>query len=173
MDISSVSKNIFEIQDGDNARIYANEELLEEIKSDDSLDQIKNVSTLPHIQKHSIVMPDGHQGYGFPIGGVAAIDADKGVISPGGIGYDINCGVRALKTGLSYEDIKGREEQLANIMFSKIPCGLGKEGYISTDEDDLEEILEKGADWMLENGYARESDLERCEENGRLPGDPE
>jgi tRNA-splicing ligase RtcB len=175
MDINSISKNIFEIRDsdGENARIYANEKLLEEIKGDNSLDQIRNVAALPRLQKYSIVMPDGHQGYGFPIGGVAAIDAEDGVISPGGIGYDINCGVRVLKTGLRYEDVRGREEQLANIIFSKIPCGLGKGGYINIGEDDLEEILEKGAEWMLENGHAEESDLNRCEENGRLPGNPE
>jgi tRNA-splicing ligase RtcB len=176
MEIEKISENIYEIpQEGQMekpARIYANEELLEAIKGDDTLEQIKNVATLPGIQKHSIVMPDGHQGYGFPIGGVAAIDAEEGVISPGGIGYDINCGVRVLKTSLEYEDIKGREEQLANILFNKIPCGLGKGEYIETDEDDLEEILEKGAEWMLENGHAKESDLKRCEENGRLPGNP-
>lgn len=155
------------------ARIYANEELLEEIKGDDTLEQIKNVATLPGLQKHSIVMPDGHQGYGFPIGGVAAIDMENGVISPGGIGYDINCGVRVLKTSLKYDDIKGKEEQIANILFDKVPCGLGKGGYIDVDKEDLEEILERGAEWMLQNGHAKESDLKRCEENGRLPGKPE
>ena len=177
MNIRSLSKEKYRIPEKAGMEacvtIYTNEKLLEKIGADDTLDQIKNVATLPGVQKHAIVMPDGHQGYGFPIGGVAAIDAENGVISPGGIGYDINCGVRVLKTGLSYEDVRGREEQLANIMFSKIPCGLGKGGYIDTDEDDLEEILERGAEWMLENGYAKESDLKRCEENGRLPGNPE
>lgn len=177
MELNKVSKNIYEIpKEGEMkkpARIYANETLLEEIKGDNTLEQIKNVATLPGLQKHSIVMPDGHQGYGFPIGGVAAVDMENGVISPGGIGYDINCGVRVLKTNLDYEDIKGKEEQIANILFSKVPCGLGKGGYIDVDEEDLEEILEKGAEWMLENGHAKESDLERCEENGRLPGKPE
>ncbi len=174
MELNKISENIYEIpEEGPMkkpARIYANEALLEEIKQDDTLEQIKNVAALPGLQKHSIVMPDGHQGYGFPIGGVAAIDADKGVISPGGIGYDINCGVRVLKTSLMYEDVKGREEQIANILFNKVPCGLGKGGYIGVDKDELEEVLEKGVEWMLENGHARESDLERCEENGRLPG---
>jgi tRNA-splicing ligase RtcB len=178
MDMSPVNtdKLVYEISSEEynrSARIYANEKLLEQISGDDTLNQISNVAMLPGIQKHAIVMPDGHQGYGFPIGGVAAIDAEEGVISPGGIGYDINCGVRVLKTGLSYEDLRGREEQLANIMFSKIPCGLGKGSYIDTDEGDLKEILKKGAEWMLENGHAEESDLKRCEENGRLPGNPE
>jgi len=177
MELNKVSENIYEIpKEGKMkkpARIYANEELLEEIKGDDTLEQIKNVATLPGLQKHSIVMPDGHQGYGFPIGGVAAIDMENGVISPGGIGYDINCGVRVLKTSLKYDDIKGKEEQIANILFDKVPCGLGKGGYIDVDKEDLEEILERGAEWMLQNGHAKESDLKRCEENGRLPGKPE
>ena len=177
MNIEKVSENIYEIEKTGEmnvpARIYASEKLLEEIKNDDTLKQIKNVAELPGIQKHSIVMPDGHQGYGFPIGGVAAINMEEGVISPGGIGYDINCGVRVLKTDLTAEDIKGREQQIANILFNKIPCGLGGGGYIDTSKEDLEEILEKGMDWMLENGHAKESDLERCEENGRLPGKPE
>jgi tRNA-splicing ligase RtcB len=129
MNIEKVSENIYEIEKTGEmnvpARIYASEKLLEEIKNDDTLEQIKNVAELPGIQKHSIVMPDGHQGYGFPIGGVAAIDMEEGVISPGGIGYDINCGVRVLKTDLKSEDIKGREQQIANIIFNKIPCGLG------------------------------------------------
>lgn len=176
MELEKVSDNIYQIeQEGEMnvpARVYASEELLEEIRGDKTLEQLKNVATLPGIQKYSIVMPDGHQGYGFPIGGVAAVDAEDGVISPGGIGYDINCGVRVLKTDLTYEDVQGMEEQLANIMFSKIPCGLGKGGYIDVDADDLEEILEKGMEWMLENGHATEDDLVRCEENGRLPGDP-
>lgn len=177
MKIEKISENIYEIpREGEMkkpARIYSSKALLDEIKEDDTLQQIKNVATLPGLQKHSIVMPDGHQGYGFPIGGVAAVDKEKGVISPGGIGYDINCGVRVLKTSLSYEDIKGKEEQIANILFSKVPCGLGKGGYVDVESEELEEILEKGSEWMLNNGHAKESDLERCEENGRLPGKPE
>lgn len=177
MELNKLSENIYEIPQKGRmnkpARVYANEELLEEIRDDNTLQQIKNVATLPGLEKYSMVMPDGHQGYGFPIGGVAAVNKEKGVISPGGIGYDINCGVRVLKTGLRYEDIKGKEEQLANILFNKVPCGLGKGGYIDIDREDLEEILEKGMKWMLENGHAKESDLERCEEKGRLDGNPE
>lgn len=175
MDLEKVSENIYQIEKEEGmevpARIYANEELLEEIRGDKTLEQLKNVATLPGVQKYSIVMPDGHQGYGFPIGGVAAVDAEDGVISPGGIGYDINCGVRVLKTDLKYEDVRGKEEQIANILYSKIPCGLGSGGYINVDEEDLEEILERGMEWMLENNHAREDDLERCEENGRLEAD--
>ncbi|MFT4893162.1 MAG: tRNA-splicing ligase RtcB [Candidatus Nanohaloarchaea archaeon] len=177
MELNSVSENIYEIPKDEEmnvpARVYASEELLEEIKGDDTLEQVRNMACLPGIQKYSIVMPDGHQGYGFPIGGVAAFDAEDGIISPGGIGFDINCGVRVLKTDLTAEDIDGKEQQLANIMYSKIPVGLGKGGYLDTDKEDILEILEKGMEWMEENGHAREEDLKRCEENGRLPGKPE
>jgi len=176
MEIEKINDNIYEIDRPEMnvpARIYASEELLETIKEDSTLDQACNMASLPGVEKHVCVMPDGHQGYGFPIGGVAAFDAENGLISPGGIGFDINCGVRVLKTSLSAEDLEGMEEQLANIMYSKVPVGLGKGGYIDIDEDDLDEVLAKGMEWMLEEGHAREEDLERCEENGRLPGDPE
>ncbi|MBY6294276.1 RNA-splicing ligase RtcB [Nanohaloarchaea archaeon H01] len=177
MELEKVSDDIYEIPKDEemnaSARVYASEKLLEEIKNDDTLEQVRNMACLPGIQKYSSVMPDGHQGYGFPIGGVAAFDAEEGIISPGGIGFDINCGVRVVKTDLTVEDIDGKEQQLANILYSKIPVGLGKGGYVDTDRDDLVEILEKGMEWMQENGYAKESDLERCEENGRLPGKPE
>ena len=175
MEIEKTGENTYEIKEqGMNvpARVYASEKLLDNIKGDSTLEQACNMAKLPGVQEHVCVMPDGHQGYGFPIGGVAAFDAEEGLISPGGIGFDINCGVRVLKTGLTAEDLDGKEEQLANILYSKVPVGLGKGGYIDIDESDLEDVLEQGMDWMLENGYARESDLERCEENGRLPGNP-
>lgn len=127
MELNKVDENMYEIGQEDGmkapARVYASEPLLEKMKDDKTLEQVKNVAYLPGIQKYSLVLPDGHQGYGFPIGGVAAVDNEDGVISPGGIGYDINCGVRMLKTNLKYEDVKGREEQLANILFSKVPVG--------------------------------------------------
>ncbi len=177
MKLNKISENIYEIprEDGMNvsARVYASEKILEDMKNDDTLEQVKNMASLPGIEKYSIVMPDGHQGYGFPIGGVAAVDNENGVISPGGIGFDINCGVRMLTTNLTASDLKGKEEQVANILSSKVPHGLGKGGYIQTSKDDILEILEKGMEWMEENGHATEKDLERCEENGRLPGNPE
>lgn len=176
MDIEKVDENIYNIFKEEMnvpAKIYASKKLLEQIKQDDTLEQACNMASLPGVQKHVCVMPDGHQGYGFPIGGVAAFDAEKGLISPGGIGFDINCGVRVLKTGLTAEDIEGKEEQLANILYSKVPVGLGKGGYIDINKEDMNEILEKGMDWMLEKGHAREEDLKRCEEEGRLPGNPE
>lgn len=155
------------------ATVYASEKILEKMKEDDALNQIRNVACLPGIEGKAIMMPDGHQGYGFPIGGVAGFNAEKGIISPGGVGFDINCGVRLLKTDLTVEDIEGKEEQLGNILYNKVPVGLGKGGYISTSKQDVEEILERGMEWMLENGHAREEDLAHCEENGCLPGDPE
>ncbi|MBC5793163.1 MAG: RtcB family protein [Nanohaloarchaea archaeon] len=177
IELEKVSENIYEIPQTEEmnvpARVYSSEPLLEKMKGDDTLNQVKNMAELPGIEKYSIVMPDGHQGYGFPIGGVAAFDNETGIISPGGIGYDINCGVRVLKTDLKREDIDGDEQRIANILYSKVPVGLGKGGYIDTSEEDVVEILEKGSEWMLENGHAKESDLERCEENGRLPGNPE
>ncbi len=177
MKLNKISENIYEIpkEDGMNvsARVYASEKILEDMKNDDTLEQVKNMASLPGIEKYSIVMPDGHQGYGFPIGGVAAVDNEKGVISPGGIGFDINCGVRMLTTNLTASDLKGKEEQIANILSSKVPHGLGKGGYIQTSKDDILEILEKGMEWMEENGHATEKDLEKCEENGRRPGNPE
>ncbi|MDZ7689065.1 MAG: RtcB family protein [Halobacteriales archaeon] len=176
IELERIDENIYEIPQDEEmnapGRVYASEALLKEIKNDKTLEQTRNVATLPGIVKHSIVLPDGHQGYGFPIGGVAAFDAEDGIISPGGIGYDINCGVRLLQTNLNYRDIKGKEETLVNALYDAVPCGLGKGGYLNVDKDDLEGVLERGVEWMHDNGHATEEDLRRCEENGRLPGDP-
>jgi tRNA-splicing ligase RtcB len=175
IELERIEENIYEIPQDDEmnapGRVYASEALLEEIKDDKTLEQTRNVATLPGIIEHSIVLPDGHQGYGFPIGGVAAFDAEDGIISPGGIGYDINCGVRLVQTDLDYEDVRGKEETLVNALYDAVPCGLGKGGYLDIDKEDLRGILERGVEWMLEEGHAREEDLRRCEENGRLPGD--
>jgi tRNA-splicing ligase RtcB len=176
IELEKIDENIYEIPQDDEmnapGRVYASEALLDEIKDDKTLQQTRNVATLPDIVKHSIVLPDGHQGYGFPIGGVAAFDAEDGIISPGGIGYDINCGVRLLQTSLDYNDIKGKEETLVNALYDAVPCGLGKGGYLNIDKDDLDGILERGVEWLLDEGHATPEDLRRCEENGRLPGNP-
>jgi tRNA-splicing ligase RtcB len=154
------------------ARVLASEELLEEIKEDRTLQQLKNTTHLPGIQKYAVCMPDGHQGYGFPVGGVAAIDAENGCISPGAVGYDINCGVRMVKTDLSYSDIEGHEEELVDKLFANVPSGLGGGGVYEGTIGDVEAILERGMDWALEEGYAVESDLEHCEDGGhRSEGD--
>jgi tRNA-splicing ligase RtcB len=114
-------------------------------------------------------MPDGHQGYGFPVGGVAGIDAEDGCISPGAVGYDINCGVRMVRTNLTYDDLRGREEELVEALFANIPSGLGGGGVYEGSKADVEEILERGMDWALEQGFAVEADLEHCEDEGYRP----
>ncbi len=151
------------------ARVYASEALLEEISEDKTLEQLRNTTHLPGIQKHAICMPDGHQGYGFPVGGVAGIDAENGCISPGAIGYDINCGVRFVKTNLDYRDVRGHEEDLVDALFDAVPCGLGAGGIIETDESTLDEILERGPEWAVEHGYGVEHDLLTTEDEGRRP----
>ncbi|MFW6017209.1 MAG: RtcB family protein [Halapricum sp.] len=156
------------------ARVLASESLLEEISEDKTLEQLKNTTQLPGIRKYAVCMPDGHQGYGFPVGGVAGIDAENGCISPGAVGYDINCGVRLVKTNLRYEDVRGREEELVGALFEAIPSGLGGGGIFEGTRDDIEAILEEGMEWALANGYAVPEDLEHCEDEGRRPeADPE
>ena len=151
------------------ARVLASEALLEEIQQDKTLQQLKNSAHLPGVRKHAICMPDGHQGYGFPVGGVAGIDTEDGCISPGAVGYDINCGVRMMRTNLTYDDLQGREEELVENLFSNIPSGLGGGGVVQTDGDGIEAILERGMDWALEEGWAVEDDLAHCEDEGFRP----
>ena len=152
----------------------ASETLLDEIIEDRSLSQLVNVATLPGIQKASMVMPDVHEGYGFPIGGVAATRHPDGVISPGGIGYDINCGVRLLISELQYDDIKDCIEALSKEMYAKIPSGIGKGGQIKLTNKQMTDVLTKGAEWAVKNGYGKKEDLEYMESHGRLPkADPD
>ena len=151
------------------ARVFASETLLEEISEDKTLQQLRNATHLPGMTKHAICMPDGHQGYGFPVGGVGAIDAEDGCISPGAVGYDINCGVRMMTTSLTYDDVRGREEELVEELFEAVPCGLGGGGIVETDRETIEEILDRGVEWAVENGYGVESDLRHCEDEGRRP----
>jgi tRNA-splicing ligase RtcB len=167
-----VSDNVWEIaqEEGMNVpgRVFASKELLEHISEDKTLQQAKNVAHLPGIQKHSIVLPDGHQGYGFPVGGVAALSTDDGAISPGGVGYDINCGVRMMTTNIPAEKVYDRAQQLANILFQKVPSGLGKGSIADLQSvSELDDVLEKGLEWALENDYATMGDLEHCEDEGR------
>ncbi|MFW5949757.1 MAG: RtcB family protein [archaeon] len=152
------------------ARVLASEELLEEISDDLTLKQLQNTTHLPGIQKYALAMPDAHQGYGFPVGGVAGIDAENGVISPGAVGYDINCGVRMIRTNLKYDDIRGHEQELVDALFEAIPSGLGAGGVVETDRETLEDVLERGVEWAAEEGYAVEEDLTHCEDGGKRPG---
>lgn len=150
------------------ARIYAAEALLDKMKRDLTLQQTITIASLPGIQKYSLVMPDGHQGYGFPIGGVAATDFEEGVISPGGVGYDINCGVRLIRTNLREEDVRPRLSEIIDGLFEYIPSGLGLSGKVRLSFSQLDEVLLGGSEWCVENGYGWDEDVERTEEGGRL-----
>jgi tRNA-splicing ligase RtcB len=150
------------------ARIYAAEALLDKMRRDLTLQQTITVASLPGIQKYSLVMPDGHQGYGFPIGGVAATDFEEGVISPGGVGYDINCGVRLIRTDLREEDVRPHLSEIVDGLFEYIPSGLGLSGKVRLSFSQLDEVLRGGSEWCVENGYGWEEDIERTEEGGRL-----
>ncbi len=148
-------------------RIFASKALLANILKDESLKQVINVATLPGILNYSIAMPDIHEGYGFPIGGVAAVDIDEGFISPGGVGYDINCGVRLLRTSLFYNDIKGKLEKLLISLFNTIPSGVGSKNAIKKiSHKEFKKVLRNGSKWAVENGYGYEEDLEYTEDNG-------
>lgn len=151
------------------ALIFASEKLFEKIKEDKTIEQIKNVAKLPGIIKNAIALSDCHQGYGFPIGGVAAFDLDKGVVSPGGVGYDINCSVRILKTNLILKDIKGREKQITHELFTATPNGVGSKSKLRLNQKELDEVLQKGINWCVEKGYATKEDAELTEGGGCLP----
>lgn len=176
-DLIRINDNIFEIPKSFRsdmlvpARLFANMAIIKDILQDKSLEQLVNVATLPGIQKYAIAMPDIHQGYGFPIGGVAAMAIDEGgVISPGGIGYDINCGVRLLASDIKYDEIKPHLEKLATALFKAIPSGVGKGGNIEVHGEDLDKILQFGAKRLVQLGYGNEQDLEFCEEKGSMAG---
>ena len=150
--------------------IYANDYILEKIRLDRTLDQITNVACLPGIQKHAIALSDAHQGYGFCIGGVAGTDAEDGMISPGGVGYDINCGVRLLRSNLMLNDVRSMLPSLLGTIFKNIPSGLGSKGKLNISYSDLDNVLDDGMNWALDKGYANEEDLKHCEEGGCLKG---
>ncbi len=155
-------------------RIYASEKMLTKIYEDNAAQQVMNVATLPGILKYSYAMPDIHWGYGFPIGGVATFDMDSGIISPGGVGYDINCGVRLLKTGLERRDLQDKVKNIVYRMFNYIPSGVGSTGKLKVTNQELNQVLKKGALWALENGFGSPEDLEKIEERGQMEGaDPE
>lgn len=152
------------------ARIVASETLLDDILDDRSLQQLVNVTTLPGIRKAALVMPDVHEGYGFPIGGVAATAYPNGAISPGGIGYDINCGVRLLASDLNETDIRPALPGLLQALNAQIPSGMGTPGHLVLSDEQLEQVLITGAEWAVAQGYGTARDLEFTESNGRLPG---
>ncbi len=151
------------------ARIYASNTLMENMDKG-VFEQITNVACLPGIQKYAFCMPDGHWGYGFPIGGVAAFDIDNGIISPGGIGFDINCGMRLITTNLKIHEVKPRLRELVNELYRSVPTGVGAKGVLKVSVSQLKDIMKRGVDWCIENGYGWPQDRERIEETGHLPG---
>ncbi|MCE4622539.1 MAG: RtcB family protein [Desulfurococcales archaeon] len=147
--------------------IYADDFLLQKMKGDLTLVQAANVACLQGIQKYSLVMPDGHQGYGFPIGGVAAMDPEEnGVISPGGVGYDINCGVRLLRTNLTVDEVRPRIKELVDTLYRNIPSGLGSTGKVRLSIQELDKVLNNGVEWAISKGYGWSEDPEHIEERG-------
>lgn len=156
------------------ARIFASEKMLADILKDHSLDQLINVSTLPGIQKYALAMPDIHEGYGFPIGGVAATSYPDGIISPGGIGYDINCGVRLLVSNLNFKEIGPHLELLASAFQREIPAGVGRGGIVKLNIRELDKVLKDGVKSTIGQGYGEKDDLEHLESAGCLPeADPD
>ena len=150
-------------------KIYADENLLQKMLSDRTILQARNVASIPGIVGQSIVLPDGHEGYGFPVGGVAAMDADEGMISPGGVGYDINCGVRLLRSNLTEDDARSKLKEIVNDLFSSIPSGVGSKGAVNLSHSQLDEVLVRGVSWAIDNGYGTPDDSDVCEENGQIP----
>lgn len=150
--------------------VYTSEELLKEASSEQALEQVANVAFLPGIQGASYAMPDIHWGYGFPIGGVAAMDAETGVVSPGGVGYDVSCGVRLLKTNMLVSEVKDYLEPLVHELGRNIPKGVGSRGKIRTNHKDMEELLATGVKWAIKNGYGWREDLDFIEEGGSMAG---
>jgi tRNA-splicing ligase RtcB len=151
------------------ARIYGTERLIQEM-DETVYDQVTNVATLPGITQYALCMPDGHFGYGFPIGGVAAMDAEEGVISPGGIGFDINCGMRLVTTNLTYDEVRPHLKQLVDRLYARVPAGVGSTGFIKITRTEFRRVIEEGARWCIRNGYGWEEDLERTEESGCIQG---
>ena len=164
----------YEIPKQDNmlvpATIYASDKLFDAMKKDSALKQIKNVAGLPGIQKKAIAMSDMHQGYGFPIGGVAAFDSKTGIITPGGIGFDINCGVRLLSTNISKEQIQGKVKEIIDLIYYKVPAGVGSESSLRLTPEELDKVLENGIDWAIEQSIGTKDDKDNCESYGKMQG---
>jgi len=149
-------------------RIYADDQLLQKMLSDRTILQARNVSSIPGILGQSVVLPDGHEGYGFPVGGVAAMDAKEGMISPGGVGYDINCGVRLLRSNLDEQAVRSKLKDLVTDLFRSVPSGVGSKGAVKLKHSELDEVLVKGVNWAIDRGYGTSDDSDVCEENGQI-----
>jgi tRNA-splicing ligase RtcB len=151
------------------ARILSSETLIQTL-DEGVINQITNVATLPGILQHALCMPDGHWGYGFPIGGVAAFDPDEGVISPGGIGFDINCGIRLIRTNLTSDEVAPKIKELLDTLYKNVPCGVGATGLLKLPEAEFKHVLVEGVGWCVKNGYADHADQDRIEEQGCIAG---
>ncbi|HZY10696.1 MAG TPA: RtcB family protein [Bacteroidota bacterium] len=149
--------------------IYADDDLIQQIEKDQTMEQVANVATLPGLIGRSLAMPDAHQGYGFCIGGVAAADLSEGVVSAGGVGFDINCGVRLLMSQFDLKSVQKNLEQLLNQLFRDIPCGTGRKGMVSVSTAELDNVLRDGAQWAVKNTYGNEEDIARIEDYGKIP----
>ena len=172
-EVKKVRDNVYEIPGSFNKKMRASGRLYLDDESFDALEegaieQIVNVACLPGVQRYSIGLPDIHFGYGFPIGGVAAFSMRNGIVSPGGVGFDINCGVRLIKSNLTIDDVEGKLDELTDLLFKNIPSGVGSKGKIRLDENEINDVLDYGAEWAVENGYGWQEDLEYLEENGRI-----
>ncbi len=170
--LNKIKENVYEIPIEGNMKVpgivYGSEKIIDAIKMDKTLEQVKNVAQLPGILVASIALSDAHQGYGFSIGGVAAFDMDKGIISPGGVGYDINCGVRLLRTNLTKKDILKKQKEVVNGLYEKIPSGIGRGSKFNMTKNELKKILEGGARYLVEKGYGKKEDYLHAEEEGCL-----
>ena len=175
MRVNRITDEIWEIPSSEKpgmlvpARIYATQSILHSMDSG-VFDQVTNVACLPGIQRYALCMPDGHWGYGFPIGGVAAFDVHDGVISPGGVGYDINCGMRLIRTDLHLDDVRPRLEQLLSELFRRVPAGVGAGGFVKLTRNSLQDVMVRGARWCIDQGYGWHRDLTGIEEGGCLGG---
>jgi tRNA-splicing ligase RtcB (3'-phosphate/5'-hydroxy nucleic acid ligase) len=177
MEIKKIAENTWQIPKTGKmnvpAIIYASEQLMDLIKKDKTMEQVSNVACLKGIQRASYAMPDAHQGYGFSIGGVAAFDVEEGIISPGGVGYDINCSVRLLSTNISVEEFLKHREEIVNELFKNVPSGVGSKGRLGKiTKDMLQELLANGSQWAVKQGYGKKDDYVRTEDSGNLHGDP-
>ena len=172
-EIKKIKDNVYEIPGSYNkkmrasGRLYIDDESFEALE-EGAVQQIVNVACLPGVYRYSIAMPDIHFGYGFPIGGVAAFNMRNGIVSPGGVGFDINCGVRLIKSNLRLEDIQGHLDELVDALFKNVPSGVGSKGKVKLSPEDINNVLDYGAEWAVENGYGWDEDLEVLEENGRI-----
>ncbi len=150
--------------------VFTSAKMLDQLRKEEALKQVANVATLPGIVKASMAMPDIHWGYGFPIGGVAAFDWKEGVVSPGGVGYDINCGVRLAGTDLNYDEIKDRIKDLVDGLYRQVPCGVGSTGSVKLNAKEEKKVLVQGSQWAVENGFGTADDIASTEDFGRLHG---